>query len=126
MVERDLRRVASDLAEAARSAAGDPVAAGRLADLHDRAAAAQRRLAEIDAALDRAQGRLVDEEALRQGLARFDGAWEQLSPKERARMVALLVGRVDHDPVAGEVTLTFLPCALRSLGQVECEQEARA
>ncbi|HEX8912204.1 MAG TPA: hypothetical protein VF796_07575, partial [Humisphaera sp.] len=101
-------------------AAGDANAVARaeqgVADAQRKAEAARQRLAEAKA---QAVGRAEVEAAL----ASFDPAWDQLSPKDRARAVRLLVERVAYDGAAGTVAVTFRPCGIRTLA---AEQEHRA
>jgi len=40
-----------------------------------------------------------------------------LSPRERARVIELLVERVDYHGANGTVTVTFRPTGIRSLGE---------
>ncbi len=48
-------------------------------------------------------------------LAAFDPVWEMLTPKEQARLVALLVKRVEYDGSAGTVALVLHPNGLSGL-----------
>jgi site-specific DNA recombinase len=83
--------------------------------LHERARAAERRATEIDeeaAALNR--GRVTEEE-VEGALAAFDPVWEALAPREQARVVGLLVERVDFDGPSAEVSVTFRPTGIRAL-----------
>jgi site-specific DNA recombinase len=40
-----------------------------------------------------------------------------LAPREQARILELLIDRVDYDGERGQVSLTFRPCGIRSLTQ---------
>jgi site-specific DNA recombinase len=116
-LERDRRRWAAEV-QALVAEVGGPgsaSAAARLADLHERARSAERRATEVDAesaALARGQVTAVEVE---QALAAFDPVWEALAPREQARVVELLVERVDYDGRSAEVSVTFRPTGIRAL-----------
>jgi site-specific DNA recombinase len=59
----------------------------------------------------------IDPALVTDALAAFDPVWEQLSPKEQARVVRLLVERVVYDGAAGSVAVTFRPSGLKALAQ---------
>ncbi|HEX8913949.1 MAG TPA: recombinase family protein, partial [Humisphaera sp.] len=109
------KRAAVTAAVAAGDAAAVAKAEQAVADAQRKAEAAKQRHAEAKAA---AVGRAEVEQAL----AAFDPAWDQLSPKDRARAVRLLVERVAYDGAAGTVAVTFRPRGIRSLA---AEQEQR-
>jgi site-specific DNA recombinase len=60
------------------------------------------------------QERLDEDEAAR-ALAGLDPAWETMTPDEQARVVQLLVSRVDYDGAQGKVAITFHPLGLKTL-----------
>jgi site-specific DNA recombinase len=60
------------------------------------------------------QERLDEAEAAR-ALAGLDPAWDALTPDEQARVVQLLVSRVDYDGAKGKVAITFHPLGLKTL-----------
>jgi site-specific DNA recombinase len=62
--------------------------------------------------LDALAGDAVDPTALRQAIEEFDAVWEELFPRERARVLGLLLDSVTYDARRGEVHLSlkgFLP-----------------
>lgn len=50
-------------------------------------------------------------------LASFDQLWDSLSPREQARVLELLIERIDYDGQHGSVSLTFHPCGIKALTQ---------
>ena len=50
---------------------------------------------------------------------RFDALWGELSPREPARALALLVGRVEFDAADRSIAVTFHPTALRTIADTE-------
>jgi len=49
-------------------------------------------------------------------LAEFNRLWDTLTSGEKTRVLSLLVERVTYDGVAGQVSITFRPAGLQSLG----------
>ena len=98
----------------------------RLADLHDRVAAAERRLRDIRDEIDVLRDGMVGEHEIKSALSDFDGLWAAMSPKEQARVIQLLVEKVVYDGAAGTVSVTFLPSGIRALEGVLDEREAAA
>ena len=49
----------------------------------------------------------MDSEALRRAIEEFDGVWEELFPRERARVLRLLLEAVEFNARRAEVKLTF-------------------
>jgi len=96
----------------------------RLVEVQERIRHAERRLTEIDAELATLRGDLVDEQEVAAALAEFDGVWAALTPREQARVLELLIERVDHDGRAGHVTITFRPSGIKALAVELGEEEA--
>jgi site-specific DNA recombinase len=67
---------------------------------------------------------LVDEREVVQALSLFDPVWESLTPHEQARVVRLLVERVDYDGTTGTLAVTFRPTGIKSLAQRATEEAA--
>jgi len=57
----------------------------------------------------------VDEKDVAQALAAFDPLWETLAPREQARMIRLLVERVDYDGEKGTVSVRFHRAGIKML-----------
>ena len=102
---------------AALAAGADmPSVTGRLAELDERSAQFEVRLADVQgklAAIDRGH---IDPELAAQALAQFDPVWEALLPRERANVLQLLIERVDYDGQGGELSIAFRPAGMGSLG----------
>lgn len=91
-------------------------------------AAHARRLRELQAEEDRgsdpndladAKAQRIDRADLEAALAQFDGLWSSLSPAEQARVLQLLIERVEYDRAAGKVSISFRPSGVRTLGRAE-------
>jgi site-specific DNA recombinase len=87
----------------------------RLANVQECVRVAERRLTEIDNELIAFRGELVEESEVAKALSEFDQMWETLAPREQARVLELLVERVEYDGQRGRVSLTFHPCGIKAL-----------
>jgi site-specific DNA recombinase len=118
VLERDVRRwnaeVRALLEEVGRPNAGASAPA-RLADLQERMRAAERRAADIHEeglTLSREQ---VSADEVEMALVAFDPVWDALGTREQARIVQLLVERVDYDGGNDHVSITFHPTGIKAL-----------
>ncbi|MEX0716600.1 MAG: recombinase family protein [Planctomycetaceae bacterium] len=119
------RQVRRDEAESRKlSLAVDPHAVDRLADLQVRVRNSERRMTEIHEELLGLRHELVDESEVATALARFDPVWECLAPREQARILALLIERIDYDGPNGRVSITFRPTGLSGLIERLAEGDA--
>ncbi len=80
------------------------------------------RIEEIEAELSALKDQLVEEEDLRSALASFLPLWDQLFPRERGRILHLLIECVTYDAQAGEVEIIFRPGGVKMLRE-EKERE---
>ena len=87
--------------------------APRLADLQESIRAQEQRLREVLAELGGLEAATVDEEDLREALGLFDAIWNALVPRERVRMLHILLEKVDYR--AGTLGLTFRRAGVRML-----------
>jgi site-specific DNA recombinase len=79
----------------------------RLGDILPGLEAKDREAEELRAELDALDGQPVDAGALRQAIEKFDGVWEELFPRERARVLGLLLEVVEYEASRAEVRLMF-------------------
>jgi len=89
----------------------------RLAGLNKRIQAAEERLGAINEQVAALGRQTIDEADLKTVLSQFDPLWESLTPRERARVVRLLVARVGYDGKAENVSVTFSPAGVRLLAE---------
>ncbi|HEY7310750.1 MAG TPA: recombinase family protein [Gemmataceae bacterium] len=87
----------------------------RLADLQERIRLAEQRTTEINEEIHALDGARVSEDEVASALSAFDPVWETLTPREQARIVQLLVQRVDYDGAEGQVSITFQPSGIKTL-----------
>jgi site-specific DNA recombinase len=80
---------------------------GQLAELDERLAEADKRAQNTRGELAALDLGSVDADEIRRRLEDLAPVWEELFPKERARVLALLIERIVFEPVNGEVAITF-------------------
>jgi site-specific DNA recombinase len=97
-----------------------------LVDMDERLVAAQRRISEIVAEIARFVTIEITEDQVTAALGEFDAMWAALVPKEQAQVLALLIERVDHDGVSGDVAITFHPHGIKVVASRVVEPEESA
>jgi site-specific DNA recombinase len=102
----------------------------RLADLQERIASVEERSRKLRAQLHAVQSQALAEKDAVAALASFRPVWAALTPREQARLVELLVERVEYDGAAGTVSIAFRPAGLVAvadeLHESTCTQEKSA
>jgi site-specific DNA recombinase len=87
----------------------------RLAELQARLAQIEQRLTRLRGQMEVLQQERLDEAAATQALSGLVPAWEAMPPDEQARVLHLLVSRVDYDGQQGKASITFQPLGLKTL-----------
>jgi site-specific DNA recombinase len=86
-----------------------------LAELQERVGQVEQRLARLRAQVEAIGQERLDEDEAARALAGLDPSWEAMAPDEQARVVQLLVSRVDYDGARSKVSITFHPLGLKTL-----------
>ena len=112
-----LRDLASCHAEVKRlaGAAHEVDALGRRAELTARIAHVTERLQVVRDELRRAAGDQFDPAGAAQSLAGFDAVWDTLTPRERSRIIELLVERVVYDGKTNRLEVSFRATGIKTL-----------
>jgi site-specific DNA recombinase len=87
----------------------------KLADLHERIRHVERRQTELDEEMKALDGQQLAEADVEQALSSFDVVWDSLTPREQARIVQLLVQRVDFNGATNKLSITFHPSCIQTL-----------
>ena len=120
MLEKELRschdRIQRLVSSSKKKADKIPIA-DRLASLQGRIGIIEQRVKGIQDEFALSNDRAIDEQELRTALSQFDPVWESLAPREKVRMVRLLVERVEYDGGEGRIILTFHPSGIKALAQ---------
>ncbi len=109
VLERELKWLASETRRAAAEAGRDGARTERLADLAERTRAVEARAASLRDMIAAVNERLVSREQVEASAVEFEPLWRSLSPRERARLMRLVVRRVEFDGAKGQVAITFHP-----------------
>ena len=128
-LERDVTRWTAEVRKSDQSVATDAPNAARVAhvaDLRERIQAGERRTTELRDQLVVLDRDTVDERDVAKALSVFDGVWDALLSRERARVVQLLVQRVDYDGSSGKMAITFHPIGIKTLASELTESEDAA
>jgi site-specific DNA recombinase len=86
-----------------------------LAALQARLALLEQRLARLRGQMETLQQERLDQAAAKEALSGLAPAWEAMTPDEQARVVRLLIARVDYDGRQGKASITFQPLGLKTL-----------
>ncbi|MBI4565644.1 MAG: hypothetical protein HY716_13200 [Planctomycetes bacterium] len=114
-LQAEERRIKAQAGRVFASKATGTLAAGHLAELEARQGQIASRLSEIDAESQQLAAVKIDPDEAKRALTLFDPVWDVLEPKERERLVRLVVERVVYDGVKGEIAVAFHPLGLKSL-----------
>lgn len=87
----------------------------RLADLQDRVRETERRATNVREEMLKMEGERIDGDQITTALSRFDPMWDALLPKERVRIMQLLIERVVYRGEGHKVAVSFRPAGIRSL-----------
>ena len=87
----------------------------RLAELQARLAQIEQRLARLRGQMEALQQERLDQAVAKEALSGLVSAWESMTLNEQARVLRLLVGRVDYDGQQGKASITFQPLGLKTL-----------
>ena len=101
----------------------DTPATARLANLQERIHGAERRATEVEEQLLILSRGVVGEAEVAAAMAKFDLVWESLTPRERARIIELLVERVSYNGATGQVSIAFHPSGIKSLAEEMVEED---
>ena len=121
-LKAELERLSAEERDAISHASENGVAgtllSERLADVQERTQRLERRQTEIREEILATQGMLLDEDDLKKALSIFDPVWEHLFPKEQARIVRMLIERIDYHGGEGTLEITFRDAGIKTL----CEE----
>ncbi len=93
---------------------------------HQELADAEERLAGLQQAYVTIAQSAINPDELARLLAEFEPIWDVLLPKERARVVRLLIQEVDYNGVSGTVGITFAAGGIKTLVGETGKQEVEA
>lgn len=113
-IERERRNVVEAIAAGGQ---GADTLTKKLVELEQDHAGVSARLEAVVGDLATLETAAIDPDELRVALADLEPIWAELFPKERARLLDLLLERVEFDAAVGEVEITFRPGGPRAVGR---------
>jgi site-specific DNA recombinase len=129
-LERDARRWNDEIRASLDGVTNGQIAPSlpRLADLQERFRLAEQRGSEIQSRLEVLERERITEDEVATALATFDPTWNALTPREQARIIQLLIERIDFDGGCSTIRITFHPSGLKALAaeQSTSAREKRA
>jgi site-specific DNA recombinase len=117
LLQNELRRCGAEMARLMGSLRGGDGSqlTERLAELNERIRVTEERLATINEQVAGFDRQAIDEADLKMVLSQLDPIWESLPPKERARVVRLLLSSVGYDGGAERISVSFSPEGVKLL-----------
>lgn len=95
----------------------------RIADLNERISDAEQRRPELDARMAELERETMSRAEAEAAFADFDSLWNNLIPREQARLLNLLISNVEYDAIAGTVAVTFRPTSINALVRTQTKEE---
>jgi len=114
-LERELHRHNAELRDLAAKGRSNGVTTDRMADVQDRIKIAEQRTTEVREQIVVLSRELVDAREVGEACSLFNPLWDTLTAREQARILHLLIERIDHDGVNGTVSITFHPTGIKTL-----------
>jgi site-specific DNA recombinase len=74
--------------------------------------------------IEKLKGEAIGRGEVSAALSAFEPVWEQLAPREQARVIQLLVERVAYDGAEGTVSVTFRPGGIKALANEQGHEVA--
>jgi len=115
--QRELERTQAEvqrLSTSSRQGTAPPTTGPRLAELQTRITEAEQRLREFRVQARALRQGMIEPAEVAHALGSFTEIWATLAPREQARVLALLIARIDYHGGTGKLTLTFHPNGLKS------------
>jgi len=125
-LERELHRHNTELRELAAQGRSNGVTTDRMADVQDRIRTTEQRTTEVHGQIVTLSRELVDAREVGEACSLFNPLWDTLTSREQARILHLLIKRVDYDGVNGTVSITFHPTGIKTLADELGQQEVTA
>lgn len=126
-LERELGEHHRDLQMIVKRPSGDSdngLATTQLADVQERITSVERRLTQVRDAIEYLRRDMINEADVARALAEFDPMWESLTTHEQARLLRLLIERIDYDGRDGMISITFQASGIKALAKRESQGDA--
>jgi site-specific DNA recombinase len=114
--ESELRRFAME--------PSSPAVATMIADLHEKIAKTKVRLAELDEQLEDLESEHIAETDVTRAFGDFDQLWRTLSSRQQAKLISLIVERVEYDAGRGTMAICFHDTAIGTLTERHAKEKS--
>lgn len=121
---RELARHHTEIQKLVVETPDNGAATARIADLHERIDKAEARLAEVNTQITAAEHERLEEDDVAAAFADFNNVWNALSPREKAKVLGLLILRVEFDPSDNSIAITFHSSGIKTLAQSQNDEAA--
>jgi len=120
----DLEKAHTDLRNTLKTVPrnGGAERAQGVGDREETIRALEDRLRAVEEQTTALEGQHIDPADLRTALAAFDPVWSHLEPAEQARVMQLLIERIDYDGGTGNLAIAFRPGGVRTLAAETAEK----
>jgi site-specific DNA recombinase len=116
-VAQELTRHRAQLHKLESSGGTDPAATGQIVELHQRIVQGERAKTDLARQFEHHQQEPFDDRIVTEVFQNFDATWAHLSPSEQARLLSLLIARIEYDGNQGTVALQFRETGIQNLAQ---------
>lgn len=114
-LKRELSKHDRELRRLACGGVATTEVSARIAELHERLSDAQERLPAVEARVGELERESISPDEASAAFADFDLLWQNLIPREQARLLQLLISVVEYDAEAQSISVTFRPTSIRAL-----------
>jgi len=125
-IEEQVRQHGRSVGELAPRAGFDEEATRQLGRLQDLIRERQEEIAGLNERIAVLEQRMLEPDELAGAIESFDPLWETLPPNQKAKLIHLLIERIEYDGETESISLTFHPTGIRTLTQQHQEAEAWA
>ena len=87
----------------------------RVSDVESTIEERNQKLAAVKARIARIESTHIDYGIVKKALTDFDPVWDALYPKERARIMQMLIERIDYNGKDGALAIHFKPLGMKAL-----------
>ena len=123
-LEKELAWQHAEICKLAVGGSATGATTARIADLHEHVAQAESRIAELQNEIAERQQEQLAPEDIDAAFTDFGTIWDALSPREQARLLSLLVARVEFDVNESTVEVSFHPAGIKALAERQLEEAA--
>jgi site-specific DNA recombinase len=114
-LDRAIREIGRQIGTLGPRAGVDEQATQHLGELHELLRDKQQELRRVDDQLAAVKERMLDPDELAGALEAFDPVWDSLPLGEQAKLMHLLVERIDYDAEAESISISYHPAGIRTL-----------